>query len=206
MNARVLYVTEGLLVNGPGRRTTVHFAGCSIRCKGCFSPHSWSKTAGQDYPVEELFRAVWNSGDPGVAISGGEPTEQSDALRAFLVLLYAAEFPGGIVMFSGVDPELFAPGGVHHWCREYVDLIVAGPYDVTQPCKIGLRSSFNQRLLYGGRGSILPEQVEQVALSFQLKIGMDGVQTIAGFPSKEVLDVSSGKGKVQSRQRHCTTD
>ena len=79
-------------VLGPGRRIGLWVQGCTIDCKGCVSQDTWPQDATKAIAVRDLV--AWckrTAGDAldGVTISGGEPFEQPDGLRALLAGLRA---------------------------------------------------------------------------------------------------------------------
>ena len=85
-------VETGGMVDGPGIRYVVFFAGCSLRCKYCHNPDTWNLKSGQLVTVEDVVRDIkkylsylkYSGG--GVTITGGEPFVQP----GFLVQLLAA--------------------------------------------------------------------------------------------------------------------
>ena len=83
-------VETGGMVDGPGIRYVVFFAGCSLRCKYCHNPDTWKTSSGHLTTVEELIRDIKkyksylkHSGG-GVTITGGEPFVQPDFLAELL--------------------------------------------------------------------------------------------------------------------------
>jgi anaerobic ribonucleoside-triphosphate reductase activating protein len=96
------------LVDGPGERAVVHFAGCSIGCPGCFNPEThdgqgWARTV-QSVASEMLAIS------PRVTISGGEPTQQPFLLRLLLRELRAQGVPAAEV--EGRAAALLQEGAV----------------------------------------------------------------------------------------------
>ncbi|MFN8753673.1 MAG: 4Fe-4S cluster-binding domain-containing protein, partial [Betaproteobacteria bacterium] len=95
-------------VLGPGRRIGLWTQGCSIGCKGCISQDTWDQDESRRVPVDTLVawcRSACNDQLDGITISGGEPFDQPEALRALLEALWAwrAELsePFDILCYSG---------------------------------------------------------------------------------------------------------
>lgn len=63
---------------GPGRRACLWVQGCSLRCAGCFNPHTWNPSGGTEVPVDRILAAI-DSGPEieGITLLGGEPFEQA---------------------------------------------------------------------------------------------------------------------------------
>lgn len=201
----VYAITYGSRVNGPGRRNILHLSGCSIRCPGCFSKHTWERKSGTEYPVTEVLRQLLLHDPEGVSISGGEPLEQASGILQLLQLL--PDLPKGILMFTGTNTvdRLYIP----EWSgiRAKLDVAIAGPYvagDSTQPV-MGLVSSPNQRVFnYTDKISaaelLASPQVEII-------VGADGMRLL-GFPgelnvrnTRNSFAISSGpKGSGRSAE------
>ncbi len=73
-------------VDGPGIRYVVFTQGCSLRCKYCHNPDTWSCGANKLMDIKELETRIIRSkeflirSDGGVTFSGGEPLLQIDSL------------------------------------------------------------------------------------------------------------------------------
>lgn len=103
MNRHALLVNKlhaPVTVLGPGRRLGIWLQGCRIRCKGCVSQDTWTFDTTRAMPVRDLAawcrRTIAAAPDTitGITISGGEPFDQPEGLKALLDLL-AAERIGG---------------------------------------------------------------------------------------------------------------
>ncbi len=95
MNGKVHSIESMGLVDGPGIRTVIFFQGCSLRCKFCHNPDTWTYNGGTEYTPEELvkrierFKTYFKSSGGGVTFSGGEPLRQPEFLLEVLKLCKA---------------------------------------------------------------------------------------------------------------------
>lgn len=87
-NLRILKIVPSTVVDGPGVRTSVYFAGCKHCCKGCHNLESWDMLGGKEYTVDELYgeiiKNVSNPNKPRVTLTGGDPVYQKEALESLL--------------------------------------------------------------------------------------------------------------------------
>jgi 7-carboxy-7-deazaguanine synthase len=67
--------------------TFVRFAGCSLRCKYCDTMYAQNPNTGVRYGIGELFDKVMEQRPQKITITGGEPLEQPQALKAFVRML-----------------------------------------------------------------------------------------------------------------------
>lgn len=80
------------LVDGPGIRVVVFFAGCRLRCAFCHNPDTWNLNNGEEISAKELlnkvkrFKSYFTRSGGGVTCSGGEPLMQPEFLLEFLKL------------------------------------------------------------------------------------------------------------------------
>lgn len=175
-------------VDGPGTRAVVHFAGCSIGCPGCFNPHThagagpgvWKADA---HSVARDMVAV----SPLATISGGEPTDQCEALYDLLVAL-RAEGAESVVMFTGRRVEWLRthrPAWNRIEAERLVDVVVDGPYvrklDESSPV---MRGSSNQRIL-----TYTDVYTEADFRQRDIEINIDGEGLVmTGFPDSELIE------------------
>lgn len=80
------------LVDGPGIRVVIFMQGCSLRCKYCHNPDTWTMEGGEEYTPEDLikkivrFKPYFENSGGGVTFSGGEPLKQPEFLLEMLKL------------------------------------------------------------------------------------------------------------------------
>ncbi|WP_280764216.1 4Fe-4S single cluster domain-containing protein [Prescottella agglutinans] len=139
---------------GFGRRAGIWFQGCTLHCRGCISRDTWPADRSTGTRVESVL--AWLAGldgVDGVTISGGEPTDQPESLRALLrgidqwrrsrrtgdentskevdVLLYSGRTAGEL--------DCTLP-----WLKSSVDVLISGPFDQNLASDDPLRGSSNQ--------------------------------------------------------------
>lgn len=149
MFLRLNQVVFGL---GPGvlgasaNRMGVWTQGCSLRkCPGCSSTHTWPSTGGKRVTVEALLRLAHAQASPpsGLTVSGGEPTDQVEAVTA-LITGFRETFTGTeVVLYTGLNwpvltrrfPDLSA----------LLDVAVTGPFVRTREAS-PLAGSNNQEV------------------------------------------------------------
>lgn len=138
---------------GPGQRAGIWLQGCTIGCPGCVSRDTWSQDEGTRLDVDGvlawLSEACRNAVVDGLTISGGEPTEQPDALRLLLSgvdkLRSEGVFTGDVLCYTGLDEADFH--AVAPWADRFIDAIITGPFRITEPTTLLWRGSANQRLI-----------------------------------------------------------
>lgn len=190
MKLRYSSITMGSLVNGPGKRNVLHLQGCSIKCKGCFNPHTWSNKGGQLSSVYELAWKLMKGEPEGITISGGEPTEQWSGVKALLQECHKIDPTINVLMFSGLTDEQLGRHGIieeafspYHHSQALVSTIVSGPYDRDQPSDEYLLGSKNQKILtWNG----VP--IQSSGPRVEVQVSKDGTVKVTGFPSKGTLD------------------
>ena len=192
--------TPNTTVNGPGNRYMIHLQGCSLGCKGCFNPESWSSKTKNLINVEELADKILSHNLDGLAISGGEPFQQPISLLHFLKYLYKNKnpFPKGILIYSGYTEEELQKIPEYSQILNYIDEIVSGRYEENLKVYDSLLSSSNQKFIWGNQKNIIEEEL--MNQSFEIIIEEDGLK-LTGFPnlSKEIrneLEKSGVKLKV----------
>lgn len=175
-------------VDGPGERAVVHFAGCSIGCKGCFNPHTHAPIGDrvwQDSAQSIARRILAVSRD--VTISGGEPTDQMDGLYCLLSEL-REHGATSVVMFSGRTRLwlLTLPLWRAIEALGLVDVLIDGPYVQARPEATETKGSNNQ-LLHFLTQSLQADDFMRREIEFS--IGNDGRVSLVGFPDGDLIDL-----------------
>jgi anaerobic ribonucleoside-triphosphate reductase activating protein len=121
------------LCEGPGRRSSVLFQSCPLRCKGCWVTHLHSEDAGELVPVPRLAAELLdpNYERDGISILGGEPFAQPDGLLA-LVKELRQKGCRHILCYSGYTFEALCEKGTKQKSISAVlnemDILIDGVY------------------------------------------------------------------------------
>jgi anaerobic ribonucleoside-triphosphate reductase activating protein len=98
------------VANGTGIRVVLWVSGCSLHCKGCHNPETWSLCSGKPFDEEakkELFEALDKPYIQGITFSGGHPLEDENAEEVYLLTKEIKEkFPDkDIWLYTGYTLE-----------------------------------------------------------------------------------------------------
>lgn len=172
---------------GPGRRVGVWFQGCSIRCPGCVSVDTWPTGRGIT-TVSRVIDALqdWLPQAEGITVSGGEPFDQPDALRALLHSL-REQTSASILVYSGHAFERIAP-----WLaadRGLIDGLISEPFEASIPQTRALRGSDNQVLhlltpLGESELSLIERPIGDHDRALDVMFDPDGTVWFAGIPRR----------------------
>lgn len=120
------HIIPDSVVNGPGKRFTIWFQGCSIRCKDCINKDTWNPEAGREVTPENLAKEILDLKDEidGITLTGGEPLDQLEGLLEFLPLVHKDL---SVFLISGrergvLDQEKFRKA------LGFVDILCSGPF------------------------------------------------------------------------------
>ena len=153
MKVRIASIKFGSVVDGPGVRTAVWFAGCPIRCPGCYNSHLWPADSGRETTLQVVLDAIRHGrkvGDQGVTLVGGEPLAQPRAAAALCLALrllrihtivYSGYYLEDIIDMAQVVPAYWA-------ILTAADILVDGPFiqgEADPRCQY--RGSRNQRVI-----------------------------------------------------------
>ncbi|AFS70164.1 MULTISPECIES: anaerobic ribonucleoside-triphosphate reductase activating protein [Exiguobacterium] len=141
---RLLQILADSVVDGPGLRTVVFFAGCPHHCPGCHNPDSWLVEGGADYSVAEVVEQIHMLGSRRITISGGEPFLQRSALVELIAALAGYE----IYLFTGYTIEQLLRQEQTQWILSRIDCLIDGRYvrSLHDP-SLSIRGSTNQRII-----------------------------------------------------------
>ena len=156
-NMRLARIEHQSPHDGPGLRTVVWFAGCSLRCTGCINPQLWPTQSGDEWSSADVKRMLsrgQTKNDHGVTFVGGEPFEQPQALTELAEFVHATwtarEATPLTIAYSGYrleelvafrDPSILR-------ALNTLDVLVDGRFIADQhDSTLGYRGSRNQRVL-----------------------------------------------------------
>ncbi len=139
------------IVDGPGRRSVVQVAGCSILCAGCYIPETHLRANGRLVSITEIISEIdEKSGEhDGVTILGGEPFDQPESLEILVKRLKAKGY--NLVIYSGFTLENLLARNSQSINRilAKTDLLIDGAFQHELSLNAGeYRGSSNQRLIY----------------------------------------------------------
>lgn len=150
---RVAGFYHNSLTEGPGRRSSVLFQFCPLKCKGCYVPELHGKESGVIVSAKQLAELLL---DPkferdGVTILGGEPFAQPEGMSA---LIKALRKKGcrHIVCYSGYTVEVLREKAADQPAigeiLDEIDILIDGPFIEAQAHRAGLwTGSGNQRVI-----------------------------------------------------------
>lgn len=137
---------------GYGERIGIWTQGCSIRCPGCVSQDTWADDTERGVPISTLIalcKDFARNGVDGITISGGEPFDQANALRALVRELCKWRAANGLVLdilvYSGRPHRYLAERYADILCS--IDVLIPEPYVETSPEGKIWRGSGNQPLV-----------------------------------------------------------
>lgn len=138
-------------VDGPGRRSVVQFAGCSIRCLGCYVPETHERANGKPTWIKEIVAEIdKRSGEhDGVTILGGEPFDQIESLEKLVRKLKQRKYH--LTVYSGYTLENLLARESESIKRilANTDLLIDGAFKREFTKNAGeYRGSSNQRLIF----------------------------------------------------------
>ena len=143
---RVLRIVEGTIVDGPGLRTSIYFAGCPHRCAGCHNPESWDPDGGREMSLDEIMAVIEENGF-NVTFSGGDPLLQIDG--GLIELARRIRGSGKTLwLYTGYTIEQIRASESLSRILDVVDVIVDGPFiESERDLSLRFRGSRNQRII-----------------------------------------------------------
>lgn len=155
------------VANGTGVRVVLWVSGCSLHCKGCHNPETWSPCSGKLFDEEakkELFEALDKPYIQGITFSGGHPLENENVETIYLLIKEIKEkFPTkDIWLYTGLTLEQIFPTvvtddfDINRFYRQTVtlmcDVVVDGKYvEELRNITLKWKGSSNQRVIDIGK-------------------------------------------------------
>lgn len=148
MTLRVLDILFETMMDGPGLRTSIYFAGCKHHCKGCHNPQSWDMNGGYSMPINHILTLIKEDEFANVTFSGGDPFYQVDAVTE-LAKRIKAETDKTIWCYTGFTIEEIREDPNLNKLLQYIDVLVDGPYvEALRNTDLPFRGSENQRIIH----------------------------------------------------------
>lgn len=138
------------VVDGPGRRSVIQTAGCSIRCTGCHIPQTHRKENGTLVSIASIVNEIVanRSEHDGVTILGGEPFDQPEPVAELISRLKRHDLH--ITIYSGYTLEHLIQQKTPSidYILTHIDLLIDGPFVSSMREGAGeYRGSRNQRII-----------------------------------------------------------
>jgi len=141
---RIYYPVTSL---GEGKRLGVWFQGCKKRCPDCMSPEMQPFSDERVAMEDVLARIPGDITPEGMTVSGGEPFDQTPALR-LLAQWFLDHHCDDILIYTGYTIEELRARGDQDtdWVLSHIAALADGAYDRALNTGVGLVGSANQRL------------------------------------------------------------
>jgi len=138
------------VVDGPGRRSVIQTAGCSIRCRQCFVPQTHDRKNGALVPLSSILKEIISYGadHDGVTILGGEPFDQPEPVAELVSRLKDRGIH--ITVYSGytIEQLIERRASSVDYILTHIDLLIDGPFIGSMRDGAGeYRGSRNQRIV-----------------------------------------------------------
>lgn len=181
------YITN-TQVEGPGKRFALWFQGCSIHCKGCMLPNTWTFTKSQKISCGHLVGKIINTPSiEGVTILGGEPFDQPQALSCLMKQ---------IKKYSDLSIMLFSGYTIQHLklhCPQFeqiikrTDIFIEGPFIKEQTSFSRPWAGSSNQLIHFLTDRYTIDNLNIPAQKIELRIPKEGEITINGMLPEEKL-------------------
>lgn len=143
----VMKIVEGTSVDGTGLRTSIYFAGCNHKCKGCQNPQTWDISHGQNMTIQDILEII-ELNDFNVTFSGGDPLYQMPKIIP-LAKAIKLSLNKTIWCYTGYTIEQIENSAELREILQWVDVIVDGPYiEALRDTSLHFRGSSNQHVIY----------------------------------------------------------
>lgn len=146
MELRIIDISEGTSVDGPGLRTSIYFSGCTHKCPGCHNPQSWDYEAGRATTIDEVMKII-EYNDFNVTFSGGDPFFQIEKVTE-LAKKIKEDLGKNIWCYTGYCWENIVNEPQFQELLKYIDVLVDSPFILSlRDTQLRFRGSSNQRFI-----------------------------------------------------------
>lgn len=181
---RVRYTQRGVVDTlGPGTRSVVWVQGCTLHCPGCIVPEMWGDVVGDLVdPVRLAHDLLDADAQAHLTVSGGEPTEQPEALA--LLLATAHELGRSTWVYTGrtLEELLEDPSPAMLDMLAEIDVLVDGRFEQDDAMALPYRGSTNQRIMR--LSDAIPREAAEGGRPGKVTISIDdqGELVVIGVP------------------------
>lgn len=138
------------VVDGPGRRSVVSVSGCSLRCRGCIVPQTWSTQNGEPISISSVVEEILAHREEhdGVTILGGEPFDQAESVAELVSRLKNHDLH--VTVYSGytIEQLIQRKHPAIDYILTHIDILIDGPFIGEMREGVGeYRGSQNQRVI-----------------------------------------------------------
>lgn len=142
---RIAGVRLESLLDGSGVNLVIFFQGCTIHCKGCHNKELQDPTGGKEITEAKDVLKYLTPATTGIVFSGGEPTEQIDAVLTIANI--AKEKHLQTILFSGHTYDYLIKQPYWKEVLKTFDYVKAGPFiESLRNTANGPMGSTNQRM------------------------------------------------------------
>ncbi|MCM1293149.1 MAG: anaerobic ribonucleoside-triphosphate reductase activating protein [Bacteroides sp.] len=143
----VIDILDGTIVDGPGLRLSIYFAGCEHHCPGCHNPSTWDFDSGKPTDISEILQAVEASTCKGVTLTGGDPLYQP--IEQLTLLAKQLKHMGkSIWLYTGFKFEDVVQNNRFSQLLSTIDVMVDGPFvESLRNIDLLFKGSSNQRII-----------------------------------------------------------
>ena len=171
--------------NGVGKRSVIWLQGCDNRCIKCCNPQ-FQEFKHIPVNIEEISQTIIKDFATynlrGITLSGGEPLhDQHTASLKQLIDIIRKNVNLDILAFSGY-PEKYIIDNLS-WVNDYIDLIIAGPFEYNLKHNAGIIASTNQSImrLSNKFDDVTDEQLWNNKRIIETHVKADGEMIITGL-------------------------
>ena len=143
-------------INGEGIRCSLWVSGCTLKCKGCFSPDAQNFDHGLEFDLAMANRILMDLNQShirGLSILGGHMFEEPN-IKTCVSFLATVKFKfpkKNVYVWSGLTLDKIQRHSVFVTALEYIDVLIDGPFiESLKDLELPLRGSSNQRVLKKG--------------------------------------------------------
>lgn len=138
------------VVDGPGRRSVIRVAGCSLRCPGCYVPETHKHENGSLVPISSIIKEIVanRSQHDGVTILGGEPFDQAASVAELVSRLNKLGLHITVYTGNTIDTLIGRKDKSVDYILTHIDLLIDGPFIKQLKEDAGeYRGSSNQKII-----------------------------------------------------------